>query len=497
VIPPNKVNRTDGIQQSNDTVENRKQPKPAIENHRKGNSKAENKPTSDKPNRLSSQITAGLLIEPLDKGGVKESRQLLSRRVPKTTESGQANSSSKKDNMERANSGLLVNPAEREQKHHAERFQNERLKLELKNANAENERLKQERDSLESDNKYRMYFTNRYQYIVNNLILPYAQQKGLQYDGRSSESVDFVLQPLLQDSKKADELQIQVKGLQQELIERAGKTNATSDEYFAQAFRSLAGLVKTLSRFIELYHGVDVVETLEMGGLASGSVKEHWSGRTGNKRFIEAWTWSVLLDSVFANPFSIFGPQGQGANSLWMIMFGMDHCDGWPLPTSQSEDWRQATMEQLVSMVDQDIITERKTKTNLKFTEALMMEEHENIIKFIESGLARITPSVDFNRVNGIVDKAFALAMQMSLQRSRLQVTFPRIGSAFNKAEMSPVANDEDDDVQYEYVALVVVPGLTKWGNSHGKNLDDRYDIVRAMVQSEVPSEIMEGISLI
>jgi len=292
-------------------------------------------------------------------------------------------------------------------------------------------------------------------------------------------------------------LQIRVESLQQELIERAGKTNATSDEYFAQAFRSLAGLIKTLSRFIKLYHGVDVTDILKIGGLASGSIKAHWRGRTRNKRFIEAWTWSVLLNSVFANPFSIFGPQGQGANNLWMIMFGTSHCDGWPLPTSQSEDWRQATMEQLMCMVDQDIITERKTKTNLDFVEALMMEEHENIIKFIESGLALITPSVDSNRVSGIVDKAFALAMQMSLQRSRLQVTFPRIGSAFNKAEMSPVADDEDDDVQYEYVALVVAPGLTNWGNSHGKNLDDRYDIVRAMVQPKDSSEAMEGVSLI
>jgi hypothetical protein len=485
------------IRQSHGTVEDRKQPKPAIENHRKSNSEAENDPTSDKPNRLSSQITDCLLIEPLDMGGVQESRQLLSRRVPKTTESGQAKSSSKRDNMERANGDLQVNPAEREQKHHAERSRIERLKLKLKSVNAENERLQQERDTLESDNKYRMFFTDRYQHIVNSLILPYAQQKSLQYDERSSKSIDFVLQPLLQDAKKADELHIQVASLQQELIERAGKTNATSDEFFAQAFRSLAGLIKTLSRFIELYHGVDVVEILEIGGLASGSAKERWSGRTGNKRFIEAWTWSVLLNSVFANPFSIFGPQGQGANNLWMIMFGMDHCDGWPLPTSQSEDWRQATMEQLMSMVDQDIITERKTKTNLEYVEALMMEEHENIINFIESGLALITPSVDSNRVNGIVDKAFALAMQMSLQRSRLQVAFPRIGSAFNKAEMSPVADDEDDDVQYEYVALVVAPGLTKWGNSHGKNFDDRYDIVRAMVQPEVPSETMEGISLI
>jgi len=160
------------IRQSHGTVE-RKQPMPAIENHRKSNSKVENNQTSDKPKRLSS-ITDGLLIEPLDMGAVKESRQLLSRRVPKTTESGQAKSSSKKDDMERAKSDLQVNPAEREQKHHAERSRIETLKLNLKNVNAENERLKQER-----------YYTNRYRHIVNSLILPYAQRKGLQYDERS------------------------------------------------------------------------------------------------------------------------------------------------------------------------------------------------------------------------------------------------------------------------------------------------------------------------
>jgi hypothetical protein len=36
------------IRQSHGTVEDSKQPKPAIENHRKSNSEAENNPTSDK-----------------------------------------------------------------------------------------------------------------------------------------------------------------------------------------------------------------------------------------------------------------------------------------------------------------------------------------------------------------------------------------------------------------------------------------------------------------
>jgi hypothetical protein len=429
-------------------------------------------------------------------GDVKENGHVPPRRLPKNAELGHAKSSNKKEIMEQANVNLHTDSTERELKLYADKSRNERLKLELKNVQAENEYLRQERDILESNNKDRQFYADRYKHIVGSLILPYAQQKGLQYDERNAKSVNFVLKPLLQDAKQADELRVQVEGLQQDLIERAGKTNATSDEHFAQAFRSLSGHIKTLSRFIEPYHGIDVVETLKSGGLTSGSTKEQWSGRNGNKRFIEAWTWSVLLKSVFANPFSIFGPQGQGANNLWAIMFGMDHCDGWPLPTAQSEDWRQATMEQLMSMIDQDIITERMAKTNYEFVELLMIEEHENIIKFIESGLALITPSVDSNRVGGIVDKAFALAMQMSLQRSRLQVTSPRIGSAFNKAEMSPVADDEDEDVQYESVALIVAPGLTKWGNSHGKNLDDRYDIVRAMVQPQVPSETMEGIRL-
>jgi len=56
----------------------------------------------------------------------------------------------------------------------------------------------------------------------------------------------------------------------------------------------------------------------------------------------------------------------------------------------------------------------------------------------------------------------------------------------------------EGDDVDSGKVAFVVNPGLTKWGDTHGKKFDCRYDIVPALVQLETSSRENEsGISLI
>jgi hypothetical protein len=42
-----------------------------------------------------------------------------------------------------------------------------------------------------------------------------------------------------------------------------------------------------------------------------------------------------------------------------------------------------------------------------------------------------------------------------------------------------------EDDVDNGIVAFVINPGLTKWGDVHGKAFDYRYDIVPARVQLE------------
>lgn len=45
----------------------------------------------------------------------------------------------------------------------------------------------------------------------------------------------------------------------------------------------------------------------------------------------------------------------------------------------------------------------------------------------------------------------------------------------------------DGDDIDDGVVAFIVKPGLRKWGNAHGKMLDQYYDIVPSLVQLHRP----------
>jgi hypothetical protein len=66
-----------------------------------------------------------------------------------------------------------------------------------------------------------------------------------------------------------------------------------------------------------------------------------------------------------------------------------------------------------------------------------------------------------------IVNEAFVLAMHMSLQRSRLQITYPDIGKEVNTPEIESMPPYGEGDVDNGIVAFVINPGLTKWGENH------------------------------
>ena len=55
---------------------------------------------------------------------------------------------------------------------------------------------------------------------------------------------------------------------------------------------------------------------------------------------------------------------------------------------------------------------------------------------------------------------------------------------------------DDDDKAESGVVAFVLRPGLTKWGDAHGKNLDQVCPIVKSTVKLERVDE-MEGVTLI
>jgi hypothetical protein len=139
----------------------------------------------------------------------------------------------------------------------------------------------------------------------------------------------------------------------------------------------------------------------------------------------------------------------------------------------------------MLSLVHIDVITNGVTKGTDPIVEPSILGVRETVRNKIATALAKISVSPDMTQVQNIIDKAFSVALQMSLQRYRLQVTWPKVGDIFCDGEMSAMPNLDDGDDNKGIVAFIVNPGLTKWGDTHGGHFDQRFNIVQPLVQLE------------
>ncbi|EDU42317.1 hypothetical protein PtrM4_124300 [Pyrenophora tritici-repentis] len=334
--------------------------------------------------------------------------------------------------------------------------------------------------------------------IVEGYLKPYALENGTHPDGWSRESVLEVMKALSTDASDAHvhtaeamsyaadvhSLTEQVRTLQKEMLAKVEKVHVASDEQFAQDFRNIVSLIKTMSRTVHIVDTVDVAGTLGTGPLLEGVSGGHWAGRAKKKLLVEAWVWSVLLDNIFRTPFAIFGNQCDVLNSYWNNIYQPRHRNGWPKPTTLCETWRYTTVESMLERIDRNIIAHGKEVGEPNKLEVGVSTLRHETYNTIGSRLTKISSiTVDAPQVQNIVDKAFKLALQMSLQRVRIQITHPKVGDSFSTDTMKAVPNTDGEDADDGAVAFIVHPGLTKWGDTHGKNLDHRYDIVPSLVQ--------------
>jgi hypothetical protein len=368
---------------------------------------------------------------------------------------------------------------------HAHRTRYEDLQRTFDTMQVENDQLKQELGQLIYERNHHQHNGERYKYVVEQVFLPYAQERRLEFDDRTRESLDFVILPMLQETRDSVILHGQMQVLQQRLLSKERRATPLSDEQFETDFRGLVAQIKTLSRLLRLKEGIDVVETLGTCRLASGATPNRQSGRFGKKLFIESWIWSNLMQTIFRTPFSIFETENNTVSNLWSNMFGSGHSQGWPRPSLPCETWRYTTMEHLIAAVDTAVITQGMAKAHYSHLEQHTLAVRDNITSVIATYLALVALPIDFSLVGQIINKAFVLAMHMSLQRSRLQITYPDIGKEANPPEIESMPPYGEDDVDNGIVAFVINPGLTKWGDVHGKAFDYRYDIVPARVQLE------------
>jgi predicted nucleic acid-binding Zn-ribbon protein len=378
------------------------------------------------------------------------------------------------------------------------------------------------------------HLKERYDKVMNVAVIPYARNKGIDLNRKNGEPLDATLRRLLQDALRVEipqdrsrvqqvapnatkaqpqplverlknsqreiqawrgrirdaegreqALRQQVQDLQADLLARVETTQAISDDDLAQDFRTLVSMIRTLSRLMSLDESIDVADILGTPAFLQDVSPHYWRGRAQKKRFVEAWTWAVICSIIFETPFSIFGTEAVRLSESWTQVFGNKHQSGWPCPSRPCELWRYTTSEQLVQSVGQDMIVRGEGCSANELSKARVLEARRVATEFIEARLQPIDSTIDHVQVSRIIDKAFKIAMRMSLEHSRLQVTFPKTGAKFAVSCMVSMPDRDGEDTHDTVVAYVVNPGLTKWGDARGENYECRLDIVPSLVQLE------------
>lgn len=303
------------------------------------------------------------------------------------------------------------------------------------------------------------------------------------------ETVQLHLQTCL---TKLRDSQGQVAALRKQVQEqrkapttKIGQVRFISDDHLSRDFRTLVSMVRTFSRTTTITDSVNLTGIFQPWFLLKNVSPHHCHGRAQAKLFIEAWTWSALLGMVFQNPLRVFGDHGNALDETWKDIFGEHHHQEWPIPTKLSESWRRETAERMVDLYGHNAICGGRTQGTSANEASNTSTIGPTVKSVIQTNFEQVLPEVDLQQIGQIVDKAIALAMQMSLQPFRLQVTYPEVGTRFVETEMSCLPGTEMDDNMAGVVAYIVQPGLTKWGDAYGEKYDCRLDIVTCSVQLE------------
>ncbi|KAJ4989460.1 hypothetical protein SVAN01_04995 [Stagonosporopsis vannaccii] len=231
---------------------------------------------------------------------------------------------------------------------------------------------------------------NRYRSLEGIKKVLQSQNRQMKTEITNLKTQLFLLRKVEDDF--CTSLQDQAHALQKQLPNNVKKAHVVFDDLFANDFRKLATMVRSLSRSVRFTQDTSIFEALGGKGSLPSVQKHHLDTGAQKKCLTEAWIWSTLLGMVFQTPFTILGNKAAAAANLWKELFERTvQIDGETLDEVESEEGRM-----------------RATTTN-----------------DIGTWLANLPSAVNFTLVRRIVEAAFALALKMSFQKSRLPVTFP------------------------------------------------------------------------
>jgi hypothetical protein len=285
------------------------------------------------------------------------------------------------------------------------------------------------------------------------------------------------------------ELEEEKARLQDALLSAADKFRPISDRDFAFQFNVLKNSVATLARpplevdaerLGEAFGQIDFVRTLH---------KRHY------KFVLESAIWATLVNGIFSTPFKVFGPYGERFTAAW-IQFNSISKHGWirsyqteeilnqidiawPQPETFSEKWRSLAVGELRSTLSrQGCIQPFAGDAKRSYEDNVAM-----VSVGLAESLSRVCSQEKTKEIRDIVDKACCLAMDMGMQRSRLQLFAPRLSDKVSRhctKTYTEVNCDNEPETTSGTVRLVVRPGLRKMGDGRGDRLDQTTDLCPA-----------------
>lgn len=115
-------------------------------------------------------------------------------------------------------------------------------------------------------------------------------------------------------------------------------------------------------------------------------------------------------------------------------------------------------------MIGQEAVTQGKSNGNHLDIESSISQARALAFESVSHRLLQIAQAIDFSLVPSLVDNGFAMALQVSLQRCCIQITYLNIGKLCRVCNNLGLANIPDsEDTELGRVAFIVNPGFTKW----------------------------------
>ncbi|ORY08528.1 hypothetical protein BCR34DRAFT_603498 [Clohesyomyces aquaticus] len=322
---------------------------------------------------------------------------------------------------------------------------------------------------------------------VELLLDPYRAEFGHSLGGVYHDT-ERLLKRIMKDVRQNHALKEKIQQLQQGMLGSRAKVVSVPDEAFAQQFRHLASAIKSVSRAMRFDTEEDLASIFESYPLIANVSKNHWNTRQRKKYLVEAAIWSVLIQHVFNDIFCIFGPTSlvlrtHGLSCLARVMI-------WA-GLRRHHDASLGGMEQLKSFSrigGEEVFygNAESPDTDLELLKSVADAQ----VAALNALRLNLPEGIDYVVIHSIVANAFALALRMSLQHCRLQVVYPKIGEHFEFGETNHLTSiPAGEHIENGQVGFIVNPGLAKWGDSRGKLLGERLDLVPSLVYIEKGGE--------